>query len=80
MGPRWDAGEVIKLSCFLTPPFRMEILPSPQKKRSKRVLVSAVSAGWTADEILTEFAGRVEQLFDSSFRSFRLQVGLGLFG
>lgn len=52
------------------------------EKRLKRVLVSAVSAvsaGCTADEILTEFAGRVEQLFDSSFRSFRLQVVLGLF-
>lgn len=50
------------------------------EKRLKRVLVSAVSAGWTADEILTEFAGRVEQLFDISFRSFWLQVVLGLFG
>lgn len=50
------------------------------EKRLKRVLVSAVSAGCTADEILTEFAGRAEQLFDSSFRSFRLQVVLGLFG
>lgn len=86
-GPAQDAGEVIKLSYFLTPPPHHSASPGwkffyhcRKKGLERLVLVSAVSAGWTADDILTGFAGRAEQQFDSSLRIFRRQVVLGSFG